>query len=455
MFNFSYHAYSAGTYFTCERWQREESAEPVDANQYLGYNGLLLEVIVQPQYVKVLTTVCSFLSVAFFLYSVYFVFFALIALIKKEKTYPETEKRNFFEIIVAARNEAEVLPYLLESLKGQDYPSDRYEIVVMPNSCTDNTKQVAMDHGARILECPFTPHTKGQLVNYAFKYFKKRKDIDAYVIFDADNVVDKSFLSHINRALEAGYEAGQGKRVGKNSSDNWLTQCYEVFFVYQNVLFNKPRTVSGINASVNGTGWFVNKKIADEEGFNMKTLTEDLEFTARCATRQHSIAYVPQAVTYDEFPSSLKVSMRQRTRWTYGQLCCLRQYWRKLIKNVGRGFSNFDVFMLFISPFVQLLSVIVGLITLSINYSTIGGLTNLAKMGVFSALASFLVMFVASSLAVKRNGMSPLKNIKGIVMFPIFTALVFPIVIYCLFLKDCEWKPILHDRKIPISEKSV
>ncbi|MCR5761649.1 MAG: glycosyltransferase [Sphaerochaetaceae bacterium] len=405
------------------------------------------------QLLDILNVFCSAVSFLLLLYSLYFIIFAFLAFIRKDKSYPEASENRKFCILIAARNEETVIGNLIESLKKQDYPSDCYEIVVLPNNCTDNTESVAKECGARVLNIPFSPKTKGQVIDYAFRKLKGEKDIDAYVVFDADNVVDPSFLRCVNNSLASGFDAGQGKRVGKNSSDNWLTQCYEVFFVYQNILFNRPRAVSGLNASVNGTGWFVKKSVADREGFSMYTLTEDLEFTAKCAIKKYRIAYVPEAVTYDEFPSSFRVSMRQRIRWTYGQICCLRRYGSKLLKNVSKAFTSFDVFMLFISPLVQVLSVISGLASIILNYSTIGGLTNLAKMGVFSALISYLAMFAASAFGVYRNQMRVRSNIKGIILFPVFTVIIFPLIIYCMFMKDCTWKPIAHNRVISIAEK--
>lgn len=411
------------------------------------------EVPVNNQFLEVLNTVCTTFSVILLLYSLYFIFFAVMAFIRKDRNYPEAAEFRRFCILVAARNEEKVVGNLIDSLKKQTYPKDSYEIIVLPNNCTDNTAAVAKSCGAEVLDCPFSPKTKGQVIDFAFRKLKDRNDIDAYVVFDADNIVDPDFLHHVNNALSSGFDAGQGKRVGKNSTDNWLTQCYEVFFVYQNILFNSPRAVSGLNASLNGTGWFVRKSIADAEGFSMHTLTEDLEFTAKCAIRKHRIAYVPRAVTYDEFPSSFRVSMRQRIRWTYGQICCLRRYGSSLFKNGFKTFSSFDVFMLFISPLVQILSVVSGLTSIILNYSTIGGLTNLAKLGVFSALGSSLVMIFASIMGLKRNRMSVGKNLLGVLLFPVFTVIIFPLIIYCLFIKDCTWKPIIHDRSISIEER--
>ena len=71
----------------------------------------------------------------------------------------------------------------------------------------------------------------------------KRNDIDAYIIFDADNVVDKNFLKHMNNSLNNGYLVAQGFRDTKNVSDNWISSSYALYYYIQNYFFNKARTL--------------------------------------------------------------------------------------------------------------------------------------------------------------------------------------------------------------------
>lgn len=58
--------------------------------------------------------------------------------------------QNRIAVVVAARNEAAVIGNLIESLHQQDYPQELMDVYVIPNNCTDNTKEVALEHGARL-----------------------------------------------------------------------------------------------------------------------------------------------------------------------------------------------------------------------------------------------------------------------------------------------------------------
>lgn len=85
-----------------------------------------------------------------FVYGLYFLIMASGVFINKKYNVND-KKKNHFAILVAARNEETVIKNLINSLKNQNYPSDKYDIYVIINNCTDNTLEVAKDAGANII----------------------------------------------------------------------------------------------------------------------------------------------------------------------------------------------------------------------------------------------------------------------------------------------------------------
>jgi glycosyltransferase involved in cell wall biosynthesis len=57
-----------------------------------------------------------------------------------------------WSVIIPARNEAEILPALLQALQAQTRRPD--EIIVVDNASSDDTARVAASLGARVLHCP-------------------------------------------------------------------------------------------------------------------------------------------------------------------------------------------------------------------------------------------------------------------------------------------------------------
>ena len=119
----------------------------------------------------------------------------------------------FRSILIAARNEETVIKNLINSLKKQNYPSNKYDVYVIVNNCTDNTLEVAKNAGAKIIECKQKVKSKGEVLKYTFNKLNSNDEIDAYVIFDADNVVHREFLNKMNDSINCGYEVVQGFRA--------------------------------------------------------------------------------------------------------------------------------------------------------------------------------------------------------------------------------------------------
>lgn len=57
-------------------------------------------------------------------------------------TSPQTFSTPFVSVIVAARNEEEVIESTLDSLLSQDYPKDRFEIIVVDDRSEDRTEEI-------------------------------------------------------------------------------------------------------------------------------------------------------------------------------------------------------------------------------------------------------------------------------------------------------------------------
>ena len=244
-------------------------------------------------------------------YGLYYTLTGLYGFLKprKFKIVP-FEAKSKFAIVIAARNEEAVVGNLVRSVLDSNYPRELFEVYVAVNNTTDNTAKVAKEAGAIVIDVKEKVKSKGEVLRYVFKKLKNRKDIDAYIIFDADNIIHPDFLARMNDTLCCGYRVAQGFRDSKNISDNWISGSYSLYYYMQNFFFSKARMTMNQNASINGTGFMVKKELIEEMGFPTQTLTEDIEFTALCALRDERIAFVENAVTYDEQPVDFMVSWK-------------------------------------------------------------------------------------------------------------------------------------------------
>ena len=389
-------------------------------------------------------------------YSTYFTITSILGIIIKNKVlFKNSTNHNHFAIIIPARNEASVITNLLESLLNLNYPQKKYDIYVIPNNCTDDTKKIAQNKGAKIIECKEKTKTKGDVLNIAFRELKKHKEIDAYIIFDADNVVHPDFLKHMNDCLESGYRVAQGCRSAKNPSDNGMSGSYTLFYLLQNIFFNRSRMSLNGSASINGTGFMIKKEIIDEHGFETYSLTEDMEFTGICALRNERIVYVDKAITYDEYPIKFIQSWRQRRRWTSGTIECMKRYSFKLFKNfIKTGkIASLDMSMMYIATIFQILSFLMFVITfVFVKMQADVTIWNVIKYILESIVGLYITSIIVELLAIIYKK-EKLKQVwKGLIYFPIFILTWLPINVVCYISKKTKWDVIKHSRNIKINE---
>ena len=383
------------------------------------------------------------------IYAFHFATPFIIGLWKKKKE-PLKPKRNCkFAILIPARNEELVIENLLDSLIHQNYPYEKYKIYVLINHCTDATKQIAYNKCVDIINCPDSVKSKGDVLKYAFSKLQK-ESIDAYLIFDADNVVHPNFLKFMNQSYQNGNAVAQGFRDSKNSRSNWLSGCYSIFYYIQNVFFHTRKNCN-ISAALSGTGLMISKRMIDDYGYPMTTLLEDLEYSAFSITHNVPIDFVANAIIYDEQPDQFRTSWKQRKRWTTGAYQCLLKYWRLLFKGSTHLLSRLDLFYIFFSPLLQVLTCVVGCINVIYVIFKYGFLESLSH-GILMLLIAYIAICLFAIFVVKYNGKKPEQMKKAILLFPIFLSTWIPIQFICLFKGVDEWEPIQHKENVRLKD---
>jgi len=93
-------------------------------------------------------------------------------------------------ILIPAKNEGAVLARCLESLKKVDYPKDRIEIILADGLSTDNTKDIALRYGAKVVANDGGTAVSGR--NRAYEVAAG----DIIACTDADCVVDAGWIKN-------------------------------------------------------------------------------------------------------------------------------------------------------------------------------------------------------------------------------------------------------------------
>ena len=388
-------------------------------------------------------------------YGVYYIAIGILGSLRKRRVVPSARPRKKLAVLIAARNEESVIGECVASLKAQRYPDRLYDIYVFPNNCTDDTAGAAQRAGARVI-CPDVPiRSKGDVLFFAFeRLLDAPEHYDGYLIFDADNIVDEQFLKRANDALLSGVHAAQGYRDSKNPHANWIAGSTSIFFWAMDGMYNRPRYKLGMSAAFNGTGIVLSAEAARAVHRQTYSLTEDLELTALCAMAGYRLAWINDAITYDEQPTSFVDSFRQRRRWFGGSFQCLLRYAGQLFSLAFKRRDTFclDMLMLFVGTAMQLLGVIPGVLTaIALLFQLLGGQIGLLSVveGLLGAAAASyvaLALFALAVCALERKIRPGIE--KGILMFPIFmlTWLFANLSVFFAGVPS-KWKQIRHGAK--------
>lgn len=388
-----------------------------------------------------------------------------------KKRFPDTDNEHSFAVLIAGRNEEKVIGNLISSIKNQSYNQDKIKIFIVADNCTDNTFTMANDAGKELGAETFvferfdnTKVGKGYALDFLLENIHKtlpEYNPDAFLVFDADNLLDVNYVKEMNKVYDAGYKISTSYRNSKNFDSNWISATTSMSFLRECRFIHTPRAMLNSSTFISGTGFMVSSDVLSfENGWKYTTLTEDIEFSTSNIVKGNVCTYCDDAIFYDEQPTKFKDSWNQRMRWQKGFYQCFAKYFPSLIKTFfsKHCFANYEM-MLMLFPFTVILFSWGAFYTI---YDLIYSLTISIDVFVSHLLGFVVVLAVFYSLLViygsiilirerKRCKTTLLKSVGYALAFPLFIYSYIPIAYVCLFSK-VKWKPIPHTDAKKIDE---
>ena len=387
----------------------------------------------------------------------YQVVVSLCSLVKLKDKPLKINKEHRFMAIIPAHNEEAVVENLIESLKNQTYNKDLYDIYVIADNCTDNTAKIARNAGAIVYErFDETKKTKGYALNWFLQQkIKEDAPYDAFFVFDADNIVDKNFITNMNKKLCQGEDVVQGYRDIKNPSDNWITAGYAIFYWQMHRFYHLARYNLGLSPLLNGTGFMVKFDVIKPQGWDTETLTEDIEFSLKRIIKGKKLGWATDAIVYDEQPTGFKQSWSQRSRWTVGHIQCIKKYTKDLAiaAKENKKMINFDGLLYIVGSIPMFIITMLLLFTNFVMYNSQSITTaELIKNLIFYLVPTFVLPIFVGMFAMWLDGRKIKPMAKGLLCYPLFLLTWIFINFKCLFIRNTSWEKINHVRSIKISD---
>lgn len=384
-------------------------------------------------------------------YSLYYFILACFGLMKRRERITVAPK-NTFAAVICAHNEEKVVWQLIDNLKQLHYPKDMYDIYVVADNCTDHTADICREHGAIVkVRTNKEQVGKGYALDWMFsQMLAQEKQYDAFVVFDADNLVHPEFLREMNNHLCKGEKVIQGYMDSKNPTDSWIAGTFSIAFWLINHMWHLAKYNIGLSTALGGTGMCIATEIVRKYGWGCDCLTEDMEFSMKVLLEGVRTCWAHDAIIYDEKVVGFMQSCRQRKRWAQGQCDCGERFISKLF---ARGIKTGNIRMLdgivtLSQPFFMMASTIYAVLA-SINsylpfYTNILNAIVPVQIWTIIGVGQYLIPVIVL-LQIKV----PPKSWAYLIIYPIFMYSWIPVNF--LGFKDrhkMKWSHTLHTRAL-------
>tara|TARA_B100000965_G_scaffold198873_1_gene165996 strand:- start:1323 stop:2657 length:1335 start_codon:yes stop_codon:yes gene_type:complete len=281
------------------------------------------------------------------------------------------EELPSLDIIVAARDEQNVISDLVERLFFLDYPKEKLNVYIIDDGSSDNTPLILEKLSKKFERLHIISRLKDSgggksgALNYALKFISG----EWILILDADAQMQNDTLQKLFQfAFQDSWSVVQLRKSVLNSNKNLLTNCQSIEMVMDTVFQYGRLLLAGVS-ELRGNGQLIKKDVLLECGaFNENTVTDDLDLSLRLLLNQANIGILLNPSVREEGVESISALFAQRQRWAEGGLQRFFDYWRPLIFGDLALSKRFDILYFFILqyalPIITLLDCVMSIIFL-------------------------------------------------------------------------------------------
>ncbi len=251
----------------------------------------------------------------------------------------------FISVIVPFRNARKNIEECVQSLMDQDFPKDRYEIILVDNDSRDGGGDLLKKHPNLVLlkeKKTGCAAARNQAVRAA------KGNVLAFT--DSDCVAEPRWLDHLAKAFESEKAFAVAGEIKAYQPASKIELQYEELMAQKaNLSYACPYAVTANVA--------FRKSVFDEIGFFEETFlaTSDVDFSWRLEHAGYSIHYQPEAVVYHK---------NVKTRWRLFKKTFLQSFYapRVIKKNISYVKSRGKLMRVWIYPYVTLIKNTIRLI---------------------------------------------------------------------------------------------
>ncbi|HMM10875.1 MAG TPA: glycosyltransferase family 2 protein [Bacteroidales bacterium] len=303
-----------------------------------------------PTALQILIRLIEFLLYAYLLFAtVYVTIFGISALFYRKPKKIAAKVYRKIAVLIPGYKEDKVIIGVAKDALEQDYPADRFEVIVIADTFKKETLDALREIPVRVVEVVFEVSKKSKALNKCMEVIGD--DYDIAVILDADNIMDHSVLRQFNEAFERGFVAVQGHRTAKNLNTSYAV-LDAISEEINNSIFRKGHRALGLSSALIGSGMAMDYKLYKSTMATIDSVGEDKEVELKFLRDGITIEYLPDANVFDEKTSRSDVFVNQRRRWLAAQFVYVRtHFFDGVVQLITKGnVDYFDKVVQFMQP---------------------------------------------------------------------------------------------------------
>lgn len=259
------------------------------------------------------------LYVLFAINILYLLIYSLASLRRKPDKPIFAKEYKRFALLIAAYKEDAVITDTVQACLAQDYPADKYDIVVISDHMQPSTNDKLRALPIKLLQVDFEKSTNTKSLKAALEYLDK-DSYDIALIIDADNIINSSYLSELNNAFaDPKVQVVQTHRVAKNLNTN-MAYLDAISEEINNSIFRLGHVNLGMSAALIGSGMAFEYSLF-YKAMMSNTSVGGFDRILEMKLLYHRVFfhYLPDTYVLDEKIQKAKNFYQQRRRWLSAQ----------------------------------------------------------------------------------------------------------------------------------------
>lgn len=313
---------------------------------------------------EILVDIIKIIQIVLLIYfggtTLYLFVFALAGSLSGPAKNLTTDRYRHITVVIPAFMEDPVILEVIRSALEQDYPSDRFNILLVADTFQQDTLEKLRGFPIKLVEVNFENSTKAKSLQLSLEHLSPETEV--ILILDADNLMEDHFLQKINAAAESGAVVIQCHRIAKNTNTSFALLDAVSEEINNNIFRNGHRAL-GLSSALIGSAMVFDVKLFRKYIPKLNAVGGfDKELELMLLHDNIRIEYLNNAFVLDEKVQNAHVFYKQRKRWISSQIYFFGRDFLKSVYHLfrHRNLDYFDKTLQFsLPPRILLLGIVV------------------------------------------------------------------------------------------------